>query len=316
MPIVQTEFVITAGEQPKRLDVFLVHREPKLSRAALQRLITAGRVRINHRAAKPSRRIKTGDVITFDTPPAAPLRLDGQAQSLDILFEDRACLVLNKPAGVVAHPAPGHWSDTLLNALFDHCARSGESATPSLVHRLDRGTSGVMVIAKTADAHRKLAQQFERHTITRHYEALVWGVPAQRNGRIECAIGSDRQNPKRTSMRTRHPKASVTLYQVEESFGTVAAVVLLCPQTGRTHQIRAHLQAIGHPILGDRIYGGEKVGVVGGQRIVRVMLHAQRLGFLHPATDAYSEFEAAAPPDFATTLQGLGDVRLREGLDW
>lgn len=294
----ETEFVISAGEQPKRLDVFLVHREPKLSRAALQRMITAGWVRVNGQFAKSSQRIQAGDVIVFDRPQAAPLRLHGQPKSLEIVFEDRACLVLNKPAGIVVHPAPGHWSNTLLNALLDHCARLGEPARPGLVHRLDKDTSGVMVIAKTEDAHRHLAAQFECHSITRHYEALVAGVPAASAGRIECAIGPDRQNFKRTSTHTLQPKVSITEYQVEETFEAVGAHVLLRPQTGRTHQIRTHLQAIGHPILGDRIYGGERVTSIKGYEISRVMLHARRLGFTHPITETYCEYAVPAPQDF------------------
>lgn len=309
----QTEFVISAGEQPKRLDVFLVHREPKLSRAALQRMITAGWVRINDQAAKPSQRIKAGDVITFDTPQAAPLRLAGQTASLEILFEDRVCLVLNKPVGVVVHPAPGHWSNTLLNALLDHCARLSEPATPGLVHRLDKDTSGVMVVAKTADAHRWLTTQVECHSITRQYEALVWGVPAQREGRIELAIGPDRQNPLRTSAQTSRPKASMTEYHVEESFGRIAARILLSPHTGRTHQIRTHLQAIGHPILGDMIYGGKKVGTIREHAIPRVMLHARSLGFTHPITHAYQEFTVPSPPDFDALHHALRLVASKEG---
>lgn len=294
----QTEFVITAGEQPKRLDVFLVHREPKLSRAALQRMITAGWVRVNDQIAKSSQRIKAGDVIVFDSPQAAPLQIDGQTRRLEILFEDRVCLVLNKPAGIVVHPAPGHWSNTLLNALLDHCAREGEATTPGVVHRLDKDTSGVMVVAKTETAHRGLAVQFESHSITRHYEALVSGVPVASEGRIDYAIGPDREDPKRTSARTLQPKAAVTEYGVEEAFGEVAARVLLHPHTGRTHQIRAHLQAIGHPILGDRVYGGDRVSEIYGDVVPRVMLHARTLGFTHPVTEVYSEFTAAAPADF------------------
>jgi 23S rRNA pseudouridine1911/1915/1917 synthase len=295
---VQTEFVITAGEQPKRLDVFLVHREPKLSRAALQRMITAGWVRVNDQPAKPSLRIKPGDVILFDSPQPAPLRLLGQPRSLEILFEDRACLVLNKPAGIVVHPAPGHWSNTLFNALLDHCARLSEPATSGLVHRLDKDTSGVMVIAKTEEAHRGLARQFESHSIARLYETLVWGVPRASDGRIECPIGPDRQDAKRASTRTLRPKTAVTEYHVEEAFDAVAARLLLRPQTGRTHQIRTHLQTIGHPILGDRIYGGERVGVIKGSAISRVMLHARMLGFIHPVTETYCEFTVSAPQDF------------------
>lgn len=301
----QTEFVITAGEQPKRLDVFLVHREPKLSRAALQRMITAGWVRVNDQIAKSSQRIKAGDVVVFDSPRAAPLRLNGEVSRLEILFEDDACLVLNKPAGIVVHPAPGHWSNTLFNALLDHCVGLSEPEKPGFVHRLDKDTSGVMVIAKTSSAHRALAAQFQCHSITRHYEALIVGVPAAAEGRIEYAIGPDRQNPKRTSMRTFQPKASVTEYHVEEAFGAVAARVLLLPQTGRTHQIRAHLQAIRHPILGDRDYGGERVTAIDGYEIPRVMLHARRLGFTHPKTEAYCEFTVAAPPDFNAAHHAL-----------
>ncbi len=294
----QTEFVITAGEQPKRLDVFLVHREPKLSRAALQRMITAGWVRVNDQIAKSSQRIKAGDVIVFDSPQAAPLQLDGQTRRLEILFEDRVCLVLNKPAGIVVHPAPGHWSNTLLNGLLDHCVREGEATTPGVVHRLDKDTSGVMVVAKTVTAHRGLAVQFESHSITRHYEALVSGVPVASEGRIDCAIGPDREDPKRTSARTLQPKAAVTEYGVEEAFGAVAARVLLRPHTGRTHQIRAHLQAIGHPILGDRVYGGDRVSEIYDDVVPRVMLHARTLGFAHPVTEVYREFTVAAPADF------------------
>ena len=222
----QTEFVISAGEQPKRLDVFLVHREPKLSRAALQRMITAGWVRVNSLIAKSSQRIKAGDVIVFDAPQAAPLRIDGETKQLEILFEDHACLVLNKPVGIVVHPSPGHWSNTLLNALLDHCARGGAVATPGVVHRLDKDTSGVMVVAKTEEAHRKLSVQFERHSITRHYEALVVGVPAKSEGRIEAALGPDRHHPKRTSTQTLQPKRAVTDYRVEEAFGEAAARIV------------------------------------------------------------------------------------------
>ena len=294
----QTEFVISAGEQPKRLDVFLVHREPKLSRAALQRMITAGWVRVNSLIAKSSQRIKAGDVIVFDAPQAAPLRIDGETKQLEILFEDHACLVLNKPVGIVVHPSPGHWSNTLLNALLDHCARGGAVATPGVVHRLDKDTSGVMVVAKTEEAHRKLSVQFERHSIIRHYEAFVVGVPAKSEGRIEAALGPDRHHPKRTSTQTLQPKRAVTDYRVEEAFGEAAARIVLSPHTGRTHQIRAHLQSINHPILGDQVYGGERVGAIAGYEIPRVMLHARRLGFTHPVTGMYGEWTADTPSDF------------------
>ncbi len=294
----QTEFLISAGEQPKRLDLFLVNREPKLSRAAVQRMISAGWVRVNNQPAKSSQKIKPGDVVNLDSPKPMPLRVDGQLAPLDILFEDSACLVLNKPAGVVAHPGPGHWDDTLLNALLDHAARAGAVAMPGLVHRLDKGTSGVMVVAKTREAHRRLAVQFEQHSVTRQYEALVLGVPAQSDGCLELAIGPDRGQFKRTSTQTHRPKASATEYHVEQSFSVLAAHMFLTPRTGRTHQIRAHLQAIGHSILGDTVYGGASMCPANGAPVPRVMLHARKLGFAHPLTGAQYEFSVAAPADF------------------
>ncbi len=294
----KTDFVITPGEQSKRLDVFLVQHEPKLSRAALQRMISAGWIRVNDRLAKASQRIRAGDHIVLDAPRAGPLKIDGQVRRLDILFEDQACLVLNKPSGIVVHPAQGHWSNTLLNALLDHCARLPQPATPGLVHRLDKDTSGVMVVAKTAEAHRALSVQFEAHSITRQYEALVSGVPDSLAGRIEHPIGPDRQNPRRTSTRTVQPKAAVTAYEVKETFNGIAARVLLFPHTGRTHQIRTHLQVMGHPILGDGAYGGARVTAIGAHLIPRVMLHAGTLGFTHPITRGYCEFTAGVPPDF------------------
>lgn len=301
----QTEFLISAGEQPKRLDLFLVNREPKLSRAAVQRMISAGWVRVNNQPAKSSQKIKPGDVVNLDSPKPAPLRIDGQLAPLDILFEDSACLVLNKPAGVVAHPGPGHWDDTLLNALLDHAARTGAATMPGLVHRLDKDTSGVMVVAKSREAHRRLAVQFEQHSVTRQYEALVLGVPSPSEGCIELAIGPDRGQYKRASTQTYHPKVSVTEYYVEQSFGILAAHVLLTPRTGRTHQIRAHLQAIGYPIMGDSAYGGASLCPADRAPVPRVMLHARKLGFAHPLTEAHYEFRVAAPADFQTLYQVL-----------
>ncbi len=308
----QTDFLISTGEQPKRLDLFLVNREPKLSRSAVQRLISAGRVRVNHRSARASQKIKPGDVVSLDRPKAAPLLVDGQPTALDILFEDSACLVVNKPAGVAAHPGPGHWNDTLLNALLDHAGRTGAVAMRGLVHRLDKDTSGVMVVAKTREAHGRLAGQFEQHAITRQYEALVHGVPEPCQGLIELAIGPDRRDLKRASADTQFAKAAVTGYRVERPFGTVAAHVVLIPRTGRTHQIRAHLQAIGHPILGDSMYGAISSGPSTGSPVPRVMLHARKLGFAHPLTEAYCEFTANPPADFQVLYDALRVTALNE----
>ncbi|HZC80590.1 MAG TPA: RluA family pseudouridine synthase, partial [Nitrospiraceae bacterium] len=257
-----TEFVVTAGELPKRLDVFLVNREPKLSRSALQRLIEQGRVRINGHVVKPSQKIRPGDTIVFDIPKAEPLELKGESIPLEVLYEDEVLLLLNKPAGLVVHPAPGHWAGTLVNALLHHFQTSGGTVStiggkerPGLVHRLDKDTSGVMVIAKTDECHRALSAQFKQHTITRVYEALISGVPKKGHGLIELAIGRDKKERKKFSAHTARPKESVTEYKVDHRFGKLAAHVLLYPRTGRTHQLRVHLASLGHPILGDQTYG-------------------------------------------------------------
>jgi len=307
-----TEFLITAGEQPKRLDVFLVNRERDMSRSALQRLIELGRIRINDQVVKPSQKIKPGDKITMDVPKPEPLELKGEAIPLEVLFEDDQLLVLNKPPGIVVHPAPGNWTGTLVNALLHHFQTSGGTVStiggkerPGLVHRLDKETSGVMVIAKTDLAHRHLAGQFKEHTIARVYEALVWGIPKKGHGLIDLAIGRDSKERKKFSSRTARPRESVTEYKVDRRFGKAVAHLLLYPRTGRTHQLRVHLASLGHPILGDPTYGGRKVCNVNGLEIPRVMLHARTLGFYHPLTGQLQQYERPSPPDMDWVMEEL-----------
>jgi 23S rRNA pseudouridine1911/1915/1917 synthase len=307
-----TEFLITAGEQPKRLDVFLVNRERDISRSALQRLIETGRIRINDHIVKASHKIKPGDKITMDVPKAEPLELKGEAIPLEVLFEDDCLLVLNKPPDIVVHPAPGNWTGTLVNALLHHFQTSGGTVSaiggkerPGLVHRLDKQTSGVMVIAKTDAAHRALAAQFKYHTIIRVYEALIWGVPKKGHGVIELAIGRDTKERKKFSARTTSPRESVTEYRVDDRYGKVAAHVLLYPRTGRTHQLRVHLTSVGHPILGDSTYGGNKVCRIGQVDIPRVMLHARTLGFQHPLTAETMAFTRPFPMDMEQVSRAL-----------
>jgi 23S rRNA pseudouridine1911/1915/1917 synthase len=301
-----TEFLITAGEQPKRLDVFLVNRERDISRSALQRLIEHGRIRINDQVVKPSQKI------TMDVPKPEPLELKGEAIPLEIFFEDDHLLVLDKPAGIVVHPAPGNWTGTLVNALLHHFQTSGGTVStiggkerPGIVHRLDKETSGVMVIAKTDQAHRHLAAQFKQHTIARVYEAVVYGVPKKGHGLIVLAIGRDSKERKKFSAKTTRPKESVTEYKVNLRFGKTAAHVLLYPRTGRTHQLRVHLTSLGHPILGDPTYGGRKVAVIEETEIPRVMLHARALGFQHPATGERLEFVRPCPADMRAVILEL-----------
>ena len=303
-----TEFLITAGEKRKRLDQFLVHREPEISRSSLQRLIALGRIRVNRQIVKPSQRIKPGDSITMDVPQAGILEINGTQIPLDVLYEDEVLIVLNKPARIVVHPTSGNWSGTLFNSLLAHFQNTQQKhSSPGIVHRLDKDTSGVMVMAKNREAHRILATQFEQHTITRFYEALTWGVPKHDQGVMKLAIGRDIQDPKKHSTQTNIPHVAITEYQIVNRYGAIGSQVILHPHTGRTHQLRVHLAAFGVPILGDKLYGGEKVCRFEKNQfeISRVMLHARTLGFQHPLSGVYQEFTIDCPPDMQTVRQQL-----------
>ncbi len=314
MPHVETrtEFLITAGESPKRIDHFLANREPYYSRTALQRLIEEGHITVDGHVVKPSHKVKPGERILLVVPRPEPLDIQAEPIPLHILHEDDVLLVLNKPSGLVVHPAPGHWTGTMVNALLHHM-QSGEGhlssiggrERPGLVHRLDKETTGVLVVAKTDQAHQYLSAQFKEHTISRLYEALVWGSPKKGEGRIELAIGRDTKDRKTFSARTTRPKESLTTYKIIERFGKLAAHVALTPGTGRTHQLRVHLKAIDCPILGDQTYGGKKVMNIGDIGIPRVMLHAKILGFVHPLTKQVMKFSAPLPEDMETVRQEL-----------
>ena len=308
---------VSAGETPKRLDVFLSTHTADLSRAAIQRLIEKGAVMVNGKRPKPSQKVKPGDAIAWDVPKPEPLEIGGEPIPLDVLFEDDALLVLNKPAGIVVHPAPGHWRGTLVNALLYHmqskgAAPEGESFAsiggrerPGLVHRLDKGTSGVMVIAKTDAAHQGLSKQFKAHTIQRVYLALVIGAVKGKTGRVDLAIGRDTRDRKKISPRTTAPRQAVTEFHVAERFAKAATLVEVHPQTGRTHQIRVHLASLGHPLLGDETYGGRKVCTIGDLAIKRPMLHARTLGFTHPVTLKHLEYTVPPPADMEGLLRTL-----------
>jgi len=321
---VQRFTTVSAGEHPKRLDVYLSTHTADLSRAAIQRLIEKGAVTVNGKRPKPSQKVKPGDEIAWDVPKPEPLEIGGEPIPLDVLFEDNVLLVLNKPTGIVVHPAPGHWRGTLVNALLYHMqsARAASGAEgdsfasiggrerPGLVHRLDKGTSGVMVIAKTDAAHQGLSKQFKTHSINRVYLALVIGSVKGRTGRVDLAIGRDTKHRKKISARTTSPRAAVTEFQVAERFGVKrsgheATLVEVHPQTGRTHQIRVHLASLGHPLLGDETYGGRKVCAWDDLCIERPMLHARTLGFTHPVTGQYLDYTVPPPADMDHLLRAL-----------
>jgi 23S rRNA pseudouridine1911/1915/1917 synthase len=293
---------VPAGQSPRRLDIFVSAQRAHLSRTTAQRWIAGGLITVNGRRAKPSQCIRPGDIIACHVAVREPLEVEPEPIPLEILHEDSELLVVNKPAGLVMHPAPGHWTGTLLNALVYHMASAGtaargERARPGLVHRLDKGTSGVLVVAKTDAAHRALARQFRTHSIHRVYLALVAGR-VKRGGVIEQALGRDRRDRRRVSTRAVSSRRAVTEFRVVERFGASATLLEVRPRTGRMHQIRVHLTSIGHPVLGDPVYGGSS-SLPG---LDRPMLHAAVLGFAHPATGSYVEHRAPVPPDMARAL--------------
>ncbi len=301
-----TDFLVARGERPKRLDLFLVTHERHISRAKLQRLIAAGRVLVNGRKTKAGHLVRGGDHVSIERPVAEPLARDGKPEDLSVLFEDSEVLVMDKPSGVVMHPGSGHWADTILNAALHYCAVSGQShVLPRLVHRLDRETSGVIVMAKTKRAHTSLGNQFAGHAILRVYVALISKVPEQACVIFDEPIGRDRRRAARVSNDTLRPKPAVTSCQVLHSYGDLAALVELRPQTGRTHQLRAHVSLSGHPILGDAEYGGLVHLPSPNKRINRVMLHARSLGFRHPVTGASMELNSPIPPEMLELCQLL-----------
>lgn len=308
----RTEFIVTAGETPKRLDQFLAHREPYFSRTALRRLIEDGHITVDGQVVKPSHKVRPGEQVVLVVPRPEPIDIIPEPIPLHILYEDEWLVVVNKPAGLVVHPAPGHWTGTLVNALLHHMQEGdghlssiGGKERPGLVHRLDKETTGILVVAKTDEAHRSLAGQFKKHTIRRVYEALVWGKPKKGEGTIDLAIGRDTKDRKTFSSRTTNPRESLTAYKVKERFDKVASHVELFPGTGRTHQLRVHLKAIGCPILGDQTYGGKKVMKIEGISIPRVMLHAKVLGFVHPGKKEELKFTAPLPQDMEEVVREL-----------
>lgn len=286
---------VSAGQAPRRLDVFVATQTAHLSRAAAQRWIDGGLITVNGRQTKPARLIRPGDVITCHVPVRQPSPVEPEPLTLHVLHEDAEILVIDKPPGLVMHPGPGHWTGTLLNALVHHVGDepgAGRRARPGLVHRLDKGTSGVLVIAKTDATHRDLSRQFRAHSVHRVYLALVSGA-VRRGGLIDQGLGRDTRDRRRVSTRSPATRRAVTEYRVAERLGPDATLVEARPRTGRTHQIRVHLASIGHPVLGDASYGTARADPA----LPRAMLHAAVLGFAHPASGEYVEFRALLPAD-------------------
>ena len=305
------EFEVSADDDGQRLDRVLVSMLADHSRSQLQRLIAGGHVRLRGAVAeKPNTIVRGGDRVEVDVPPPQPSAVAPEALALDILHQDSDIAVLNKPAGMVVHPGAGHSSGTLVNALLHHMtdlSGIGGELRPGIVHRLDRGTSGVMVVAKNDAAHQELARQFHDREIEKEYIALVWGV-VQAGRRIDAAIGRDPGNRQKMSARTKHAREAVTrITRAHHLPGLTLCQVAI--HTGRTHQIRVHLSAIGHPIVGDALYGGIHRRVAGDiravQRLERPFLHAARIVFKHPRDGRRLEFVAPLADDLTAVLNDL-----------
>ena len=310
---------IAPEEGGSRLDQVLA-QQLDFSRARLQRWLKAGLVLVNGQTRPPSYKVRAGDAVEVSVPPPEPSPLLPEPLPLEIIYEDRDLLVVNKPPGLVTHPGAGHRTGTLLNALLHHCPdlnEIGDVSRPGLVHRLDKDTSGLLVVAKTDLAHRGLVNQFQKHEVKKKYLALVWGRLPHSQGRIAREIGRHPQERHKMSVHARRGKEAVTFWRVLQEFPGPLTLVELSPQTGRTHQLRVHLTAEGHPILGDAVYGGGAARLKGaplalsGLRplVNRQMLHAWQLRFTHPRSGEEVGWEAALPGDF----QGVVDYLERCG---
>jgi 23S rRNA pseudouridine1911/1915/1917 synthase len=283
-----------AGE---RLDRYLAGLDEVGSRALAERLLATGEVRVDGSVRPKSHRLAGGEELEFESPERAESTLVAEAMEFRIAHEDEHVLVVDKPAGLVVHPSPGHATGTLVHGLLAHDAAGGDEDRPGIVHRLDRDTSGLMVVARSDEAHKRLQSLVRRRELERHYLALVVGRPRSRTGRIEAQIGRDRRDPMRHSLDTDTPRDAVTHFELVELLPRHALLDVRL-ETGRTHQIRVHLAAIDLPVAGDPLYGRPReVG------LERQFLHAARLAFDHPFTGERIDVDSPLPPDLASALE-------------
>jgi 23S rRNA pseudouridine1911/1915/1917 synthase len=313
------QLTVEEPEHGRRIDRALAARLSDLSRSRIKALILEGRLRVDGKLSKdPALRVQKGQLLLLEVPAAVSPTIAGQAIPLDIRYEDSDLIVVDKPAGLVVHPAPGNPDHTLVNALVAHCGESltgiGGTLRPGIVHRLDKDTSGLMVAAKTDHAHQRLVADFAARRIERSYQALVWGKPEPAVGRIVGAIGRNPRNRKKMAVVKRGGKSAETQYRVLASYGHGLASLVECRlKSGRTHQIRVHLSHLGHPIMGDKSYGRQRklrdegVGKVAEaiKALDRQALHAVTLGFSHPTTGEKLTFKSELPRDIEDLKSSL-----------
>ena len=297
------ELEITAEENGTRLDSYLAEELEGISRSYLQKLIGEGLILVNQKTVKANYKVKTGDTLLVQIPEAAPVDIQPEPMNLDIVYEDSDLLIVNKPVGLVVHPAHGHYSGTLVNGLLAHCTDlSGINGKmrPGIVHRIDKDTSGLLMIAKNDLAHQHLAEQLKAHSIKRAYYALVQGVISEPAGLVDAPIGRHEIDRKKMAVTFKNSKEARTHYYVKERFAKNTFIECRL-ETGRTHQIRVHMAYLGHPLVGDPLYGTRKNNLdFPGQA-----LHAYALGFVHPRTGEELYFEAPIPEHFQSVLKTL-----------
>ena len=303
------DFIVEDVDAGKRLDSFLAEKNTaKYTRSFIGKMIEEDLVLYNGKPSKASLKIKTGDRIELYEKEPEPLAVKGEDIPLEIVYEDDDLMVINKPRGMVVHPAPGHTSGTLVNAVLSHAGESLSSINgvlrPGIVHRIDKDTSGLILVCKNDFSHKALAKQLEEHSITRRYHAICSGRLKEEQGTVSAPIGRDEKNRKQQAINYKHGKEAITHYRLLENLQN--ASLLECRlETGRTHQIRVHMKSIGHPLLGDPLYGPKKnLYAIKGQA-----LHAMVLGFVHPRSEEYMEFSADYPEDFQKLLNKLRMIR-------
>jgi 23S rRNA pseudouridine1911/1915/1917 synthase len=312
-PFQQVEFTVSKSVSPCRLDLYLIKRGTPLSRTRIQSLIEEKKVMVNERSVKAGYKVRAGDKITLIVPTPRQILIVPEPIPLEILYQDADLLVVNKCAGLVMHPAPGNYTGTMVHALLHHVKDLkgiGGEERPGIVHRLDKETSGVVVIAKSDFVLTHLMKQFKAHTIEKTYVALVWGKVKLSRGKVELPIGRDKRDRKKISGYTHKPKEALSHYTVLKRFQlspdkeNVISFIEVRPETGRTHQIRVHMASIGHPVVGDKTYGGrtERNGEIKAER---QMLHASTIKFVHPVTKEALTFRAPIYSDMKAILDQL-----------
>lgn len=312
-----TRLVAEAADAGLRLDQFITSRLPDVSRSQVQRLLRDGRVTSEPHSAKPGLVVTEGLRVDVDVPPPMPATPAAEDLPITVLYDDADLVVINKPAGMVVHPAAGHAHGTLVNALLHHVkglSGIGGTERPGIVHRLDRGTSGIMVVAKHDAAHRTLSAQFHDRVVRKEYQAVVWGAP-EKGTRYDNPIGRDPNNRKRMSSRARGGRSALTEVVGVEVLRGVSFITLLIG-TGRTHQIRVHLSEANHPLVGDELYGGVRkrlpTHLASLAKLERPFLHAARLSFAHPRDGRPMDFRADLPLDLARVLKALRQASARK----